>query len=69
MKRKPTHNEKSDSAAASDSAMPAITAEERHAAIAQAAYLRAAAREFDGGSPLEDWLAAEAEFDASRHPA
>ena len=32
--------------------------------IALAAYLRAEARGFEGGNPVEDWLAAEAEVDA-----
>ena len=32
--------------------------------IAEAAYLRAAARGFAPGHELEDWLAAEAEVDA-----
>jgi len=36
---------------------------ERHAVIAKAAYLRAQRRAFEGGHELEDWLAAEAEFD------
>jgi len=31
--------------------------------IAKAAYLRAQRRAFEGGHELEDWLAAEAEFD------
>lgn len=42
----------------------ALTPEERQRLIAQAAYLRAAAREFVGGDPLQDWLAAEAELNA-----
>jgi hypothetical protein len=37
--------------------------EERHALIATAAYLRARRRNFEVGHELEDWLAAEAEFD------
>jgi hypothetical protein len=36
---------------------------ERHAVVAKAAYLRAQQRKFDVGHELEDWLAAEAEFD------
>jgi hypothetical protein len=36
---------------------------ERHAAIAKAAYWHAQRRNFEGGHELEDWLAAEAEFD------
>jgi hypothetical protein len=31
--------------------------------IAEAAYFRAQRRGFQGGNPLEDWLAAEAEID------
>jgi Protein of unknown function (DUF2934) len=42
-----------------------LTPQERHQWIAKAAYLRAAARDFVGGDPLQDWLAAEAEFNAS----
>jgi len=45
--------------------IPALTPEERHRWIAKAAYLRAAARGFVGGDPLHDWLAAEAEVNAS----
>jgi len=37
-----------------------LTAEERYNRIAEAAYLRAAARGFAGGDPLQDWLEAEA---------
>jgi hypothetical protein len=37
--------------------------EERHALIAKAAYMRAKRRGFEAGHELEDWLAAEAEFD------
>ncbi len=42
-----------------------LSPEERHRRIAKAAYLRAAARDFAGGDPLHDWLAAEAEMSAS----
>jgi len=35
----------------------------RHASIAKAAYMRAQRRNFEPGHELEDWLAAEAEFD------
>jgi len=41
-----------------------ITVEERRRLIAEAAYLRAEARGFTGGSPEEDWVKAEAEVDA-----
>jgi hypothetical protein len=37
-----------------------LTAEERFNRIAEAAYLRAAARGFAAGDPLQDWLEAEA---------
>lgn len=47
-------------------AKTAITAEDRHRLIAEAAYFRAEARGFCGGDPLEDWLAAEAEVDRAR---
>jgi hypothetical protein len=43
---------------------PAIPADQRHAMIAEAAYLRAAGRGFNGGDPLADWLASEREVDA-----
>ena len=42
-----------------------ITEKERHDLIAHAAYLAAARRGFQGGSPERDWLDAEAEIDAS----
>jgi hypothetical protein len=38
--------------------------EERHRLIAEEAYLRAERRGFDGGSPEQDWLEAEAAVDA-----
>lgn len=38
---------------------------ERHRRIAEAAYLRAAARNFVGGDPVQDWLEAERDLDAS----
>ncbi len=44
----------------------ALTTEERHRMIAEAAYFRAEARGFRDGDPLEDWLTAEAEFDRKR---
>ena len=39
----------------------AVTPEERHQLIAEAAYYRAVRRNFADGDELEDWLAAEAE--------
>jgi Zn finger protein HypA/HybF involved in hydrogenase expression len=41
----------------------AVSAEERHRMIAEAAYFRAERREFQGGDSVQDWLAAEAEID------
>jgi hypothetical protein len=41
-----------------------LTAQERHALVAQAAYFRAEARGFAAGRELEDWVAAEAEIGA-----
>lgn len=40
--------------------------QDRHAAIAEAAYLRSKNRGFAPGHELDDWLAAEAEID-ERH--
>jgi hypothetical protein len=40
-----------------------VEPEEREAMIAEAAYYRAAARGFEAGHELEDWLAAESEID------
>jgi len=37
--------------------------EDRHSAIAKAAYERAHARNFEPGGELEDWLSAEREVD------
>jgi len=45
-----------------DIAPDAISLEERHRRIAEAADFRALARGFNGGDPLEDWLAAEREI-------
>ena len=46
--------------------MPAaVSAEQRYRAIAHTAYLRAEERGFAPGHEVEDWLAAEAEFDAA----
>ncbi len=41
-----------------------ISSEERIQMIRRRAYLQAEKRGFQGGSPLEDWLQAEAEVDA-----
>ena len=40
-----------------------VSPEERREMVRLAAYLRAESRGFQGGSELEDWLAAEAEID------
>ena len=40
-----------------------VSADARHNLIAIAAYLRAERRGFQGGSPEQDWLEAEAEVD------
>jgi Protein of unknown function (DUF2934) len=42
----------------------AVSADERRAMIALAAYVRAERRGFAGGSEAQDWLAAEKEIDA-----
>jgi Protein of unknown function (DUF2934) len=42
----------------------AVSADDRRAMIAEAAYLRAERRGFDPGHETEDWLAAEVEVDA-----
>jgi hypothetical protein len=44
---------------------PPVTAVERRALVAEAAYFRAERRRFEAGHELEDWLAAEAEVDRS----
>jgi len=41
-----------------------VSAEQRHAMIAERAYLRAEVRGFQGGDPVEDWLEGEKEVDA-----
>lgn len=46
-------------------ALLAITPEERYLRIAEAAYLRAAARQFVCGDPVQDWLEAELEVDTA----
>jgi len=42
---------------------PAYSGEDRYRMIAEAAYYRAESRGFEGGSDLDDWLAAEMEID------
>ncbi|MEO8467949.1 MAG: DUF2934 domain-containing protein [Gammaproteobacteria bacterium] len=46
------------------SATATVSAEQRHAMIAERAYFRAAARRFDGGDAVTDWLASEHDVDA-----
>jgi hypothetical protein len=40
-----------------------LTPEERHRVVAEAAYFIAERRGFAGGSPIDDWLQAEADID------
>lgn len=47
----------------SKSAAKGVSPEERYAMIARMAYLRAADRGFAPGNELDDWLAAEVEFE------
>ena len=42
---------------------PTVSADQRHAMIAERAYLRAELRGFQGGDPVEDWLQGEKEVD------
>lgn len=49
-------------AVAAAAASPAITPQEWQQMVATAAYLRAEARGFIGGSAEQDWLAAEADL-------
>jgi hypothetical protein len=44
--------------------IPTVSAEQRHALIADAAYRRAEQRGFDGGDAVADWLESEKEVDA-----
>lgn len=48
---------------------PTEQAEARRRRIAEAAYMRAAARNFEPGDPTEDWLVAEREIDAAMRAA
>ena len=43
---------------------PTVSAEQRHAMIAESAYRRAEGRGFGGGDPVQDWLDSEKEVDA-----
>jgi hypothetical protein len=44
--------------------LPTVSAEQRHAMIAERAYLRAELRGFQGGDPVQDWLDGERDVDA-----
>jgi hypothetical protein len=55
--------EKKTAGADDASSRTLVTEKERHSLIAQAAYLAAARRSFQGGSAKQDWLQAEAEID------
>jgi hypothetical protein len=41
-----------------------VSSEQRHAMIAERAYLRAERRGFAGGDPVTDWIESEKEVDA-----
>ena len=45
-------------------AKPTMSADQRHAMIAESAYRRAERRGFEGGDPFADWLESEREVDA-----
>jgi len=61
----PAPAKRSKAAAALPVAPAAPSAEERYRAIAHAAYLRAEQRGFEPGREIDDWLAAEAEYEAA----
>ena len=60
---KPRATRSSKSAASAVSNAIQLTPEERHRVVAEAAYVIAERRGFAGGSPIEDWLQAEADID------
>lgn len=66
---KPTLTKKPPGSAAAGRKSPpgktaaTISPEIRYQMIAEAAYLRAEQRGFNGGDPLDDWLTAEREVD------
>jgi hypothetical protein len=43
-------------------ASEAVSGEDHHVMVSEAAYFRALERGFEGGSPEEDWYAAEADI-------
>lgn len=60
--RQPAAPRKEAGAAVSPAAIM-VSAEQRRAMIAEAAYLRAERRGFTGGDPTDDWLQSEKEVD------
>lgn len=61
---KTTTTKRKSPARKSSSATLEISAEQRQGMIAEVAYYKAEKRGFSGGSPVDDWLAAESEVDA-----
>ena len=60
-----TNTRTSTDAASKDSVADVKAARRRYERIAEAAYRRAARRGFAPGGELDDWLAAEREYDAA----
>jgi hypothetical protein len=63
-KAKPLKSAESEpvDAAAKSVAQSSVTEESHYSMVAEAAYYRALQRGFQGGSPEDDWYAAEAEI-------
>jgi hypothetical protein len=57
-------NSGSGSARPAKSSIRTVSAEQRHAMIAESAYRRAERRGFKSGDPVADWLESEREVDA-----
>jgi DUF2934 family protein len=55
---------KSPTTPTSSAVTPKVSAEQRHAMIAESAYRRAESRGFQGGDAMDDWLEGEKEVDA-----
>jgi Protein of unknown function (DUF2934) len=55
---------KSPTTPKSSAVTPSVSAEQRHAMIAESAYRRAESRGFQGGDAMQDWLDGEKEVDA-----
>jgi len=55
---------KSPTTPRSSAITPSVSAEQRHAMIAESAYRRAESRGFQGGDAMQDWLEGEKEVDA-----